>query len=404
VIGDRAMGVGPQAGSSEQIPAATPPASFITRLDATKAVELLSHSPDPNLIVDTRGIIMSSNQQVEIVFGYPPADLLGAPVERLIPEPVGAGEAGRLRTFIETPTTHPMEQKLELWALARDGREIPVEISLSSIGEDDQRITVVNIRDVTQQHRDRVELENLNQRLGQKTAQLEGIVSDLGVFAQTVSHDLQAPLRQISQFLTLLERRAGDQLDSDSLEYVRSAARSAKRLAQMVRDTLAYSRIGTSEERLQPLDLSALLGDVVANMRTLLEEQQAIITYDPLPMVHADGVQVTQLFQNLIGNALVHRGEARPVIHISGRVDKGRCVVAVQDNGPGIDARHHLKMFEMFQRPGVAPNRPGDGVGLAICKRIVDRHEGLLWVESEPGKGARFVFTLPHHEPTHLAS
>ena len=367
-------------------------------MDASKVLHLLSNSPDPQLIVDVRGNVVFTNLQVEAVFGYPPDALLGAPVYTLIPERFRPGHAGELQTFIETPTTRPMVQKLELWVLARDGREIPVEISLSSIGDGEQRLAVANIRDVAEYRRDHGELANLNRQLAQKTAQLESIVSDLRVFAQTASHDLQAPLRQISQFLTLLERRAGDRLDSDSQDYVRSAVQSAKRLAQMVRDILAYSRIGTSEERFQPLDLSALLGDVLVNMRTLQEEHHAVVTHEVLPMAHADGVQVAQLFQNLIANALVHRGEAEPVIHVSGRVEKGRCVVAVQDNGPGIDARHHVKMFEMFQRPGVAPNRPGAGVGLAICKRIVERHEGLLWVESEPGKGARFFFTLPHHE------
>jgi PAS domain S-box-containing protein len=397
---DRAIASFPPVANEPPIRPATLQASFIAQLDGNKVLQLLSNTPDPQLIADVSGTIVFTNLQVETVFGYSPGDLLGAPVYTLIPERFRAGHSGHLRDFIEPPTTRPVGQKLELSALTRDGREVPVEISLSSIGDGEQRLVVTNIRDVTEYRRDHGELANLNRQLAQKTSQLESIVSDLRVFAQTASHDLQAPLRQISQFLTLLERRAGDRLDSDSQEYLRSAAQSAKRLSQMVRDILAYSRIGTSEERFQPLDLSALLGDVLMSMRTLLEENQAVVTQDALPLVHADAVQVTQLLQNLIANALVHRGEGAPHIHISGRVENGRCVVSVQDNGPGINARHHLKIFEMFQRPGVAPNLPGAGVGLAICKRIVERHEGFLGVESEPGKGARFFFTLPPHEPS----
>ena len=375
----------------------TQQASFIAQLDASKVLQLLSNAPDPMVIVDARGTIVFTNLQMETVFGYPPEDLLGEPVHTLIPERFRVGHAGHLKGFIATPSTRPMGQKLELWALARDGREIPVEISLSSIGDGEQRLAVANIRDVTEQ-RDRVELENLNRRLARKTTQLESIVSDLRVFAQTASHDLQAPLRQISQFLALLERRAGDKLDSDAQEYLRSAGHSAKRLAQMVREILDYSRVGISEERFQPVDLSALLGDVLMSMQTVIEQHQGVVTHGELQHVFADAVQVKQLFQNLITNALVHRAEAEPRIHVSSRVENGRCIVSVQDNGLGIDARHQVKIFEMFKRPGAAPNRPGTGVGLAICKRIVERHEGSLSVESEPGKGACFVFTLPHHE------
>lgn len=357
--------------------------------------ELLEHFPDPTLIVDARGIIVFASLQVERVLGYPPDELRGQRVDRLMPGRFRSAHERHVQGFFAAPVTRPMGPELDLRALTRDGREIPVEISLSGVGSGDSRLVVAILRDVSSQRRAWAEVVSLNRELFTKTAELETVVGDLRVFAQTASHDLQAPLRQISQFLTLLRRRCGDSLSPDGLTYVDCAVQSARHLSELVAKILEYSRIGASERDFAPAALEHVLARVLAVLRAQLEEVSAVVTHDPLPIVRADAAQVEQLLLNLIGNAIRFRGKEALRIHVSAHLESGRWTVSVRDNGVGVEPAHHARIFEMFHRVGTDDARPGSGVGLAICKRVIERHQGRIWVLSEPGLGSTFVFTLP---------
>jgi len=371
------------------------PPVALRRLEQNELYQVLDHSPDPTIIVDASGRIVFASLQVEQVLGFERKDLLGLGLEVLIPERFHPTHAGHIRDFFARPSARPMGQGVDLWARGRDGREIPVEISLSWIGESDERLVVASLRDVSTRRRARDELEQVNRELARRTREQEAVVNDLRVFAQAASHDLQAPLRQVAQFLSLLDRRHGDSVSAEGREYLRCAMESAARLSMMVKDVLEYSRLGATEQRLGPVDLSDLLDRVLERIQVLLDEVGARITRDPLPCVLADASQLAQLLQNLITNALCYKSDAALQVHVSASFDGERWAVSVRDNGIGIAPSQHAKIFDMFQRSVGNEERPGSGVGLAICKRVVERHQGRIWVDSEPGHGATFSFTLP---------
>lgn len=369
--------------------------SFLQRLEQVGLSELLEHAPDPTVIVDARGLIVFSSHQLMAVLGYNRDELLNQPVHVLIPSRFHGAHVTHIRAFFERPAARPMGPGLDLWAVRKDGVEIPVEISLSSVGDGDQRLVVANLRDVSARRQVLLEVQKLNQELSHKTSELEALVGDLRMFAQTASHDLQAPLRQISQFLMLLERRHQDQLSDEAREYVRFAVDGASRLSLMVQDILAYSRIGASEQNFVCVSMAEVLDSVQANLQTLLSESGAELTHDDLPQVRADRAQVEQLLLNLVINAISYRGDDPPRIHLSAELDGEHWRFSVRDNGVGIDGAEHERIFAMFHRAGPSAGRPGSGIGLSICRRVVERHHGRIWVESERGAGATFHFTLP---------
>jgi light-regulated signal transduction histidine kinase (bacteriophytochrome) len=218
---------------------------------------------------------------------------------------------------------------------------------------------------------------------------------DLEQFAYVASHDLQEPLRMVASYTQLLAQKYGGQLDDKAQSYINYAVDGATRMQGLINDLLTYSRVNTRGQALEPTDLHAVLGEALRNLTAAIEENQAIITNDDLPTVRADATQLQQVFQNLISNAIKFRGEASPHIHVSAREEGGEWLFSVKDNGIGIDAKHAERLFVIFQRLHTRQEYPGTGIGLAVCKRIVERHGGRIWFESEPGKGSTFFFTLP---------
>ncbi|HLL52485.1 MAG TPA: ATP-binding protein, partial [Myxococcaceae bacterium] len=208
-------------------------------------------------------------------------------------------------------------------------------------------------------------------------------------------HDLQEPLRMVASYTQLLSRRYKGKLDPDADEFIGFAVDGVTRMKRLIGDLLEYSRVGTRPQGLAALALDKPLQAAMANLRTALEESGAEVTSEPLPTVQGDEVQLEQLLQNLIGNALKFRGEGRPRVHISARREEREWVFGVRDNGIGIDPQFFQRIFVIFQRLHGKDEYPGTGIGLAICKKIVERHGGRIWVESTPGQGATFFFTLP---------
>jgi light-regulated signal transduction histidine kinase (bacteriophytochrome) len=233
--------------------------------------------------------------------------------------------------------------------------------------------------------------------LGKAAEELARSNAELEQFAYAASHDLQEPLRMVSSYMQLLARRYEGALDSDAHEFIGFAVDGAKRMQRLINDLLTYSRVGTRGKEFEPTDCEVILRQVLANLQVTISESAAVVTHDPLPTVLADDSQLVQLFQNLIGNAMKFRNERAPEIHIGAEPadDESYWRFFVRDNGIGIDDQYGERIFVIFQRLHTREEHPGTGIGLAICKKIVERHDGQIWVESQVGQGSTFCFTLP---------
>jgi PAS domain S-box-containing protein len=246
-------------------------------------------------------------------------------------------------------------------------------------------------RDITERKKAEDELRKL-------AAELERSNSDLQQFAYIVSHDLQEPLRVASMFIKLFEKRYKNTIDKKAEELISYAVDSIGRMSVLIKDLLEYSKVETKGKALAPINCSVALEQAVFNLHVAIELSGAKLTYDLLPTIMADSTQITSLFQNLIGNSIKYRGKERPGIHISADKKGDEWLFSVRDNGIGIDSQYFEKIFDVFRRLHTREKYDGTGIGLAICKKIVERHGGKIRVESEPDKGSRFYFTIPDRQ------
>lgn len=224
----------------------------------------------------------------------------------------------------------------------------------------------------------------------------EARAQELQQFAYVASHDLKEPLRMVSSYVQLLARRYRGKLDADADEFIAFAVDGANRMQSMITDLLSYSRVTTQGKPFEPTDMNAVVDRVTANLQLAIEEFGALVTRDDLPTVTADSAQMIQLLQHLVGNAIkFRRSEERPEIHISAARQGREWVFAVSDNGIGIEPKDYDRVFQIFQKLHGRGEYPGNGIGLAICRKIVERHGGRIWVDSRLGRGSTFFFTLP---------
>jgi light-regulated signal transduction histidine kinase (bacteriophytochrome) len=223
---------------------------------------------------------------------------------------------------------------------------------------------------------------------------LERSNKELEQFAYVASHDLQEPLRMVSSYTQLLGKRYKDKLDQDANDFINFAVDGANRMQRLINDLLEYSRVTSRGKPLEKLDLSSVLGRVIATMQFKIQDTNAMVSNEDLPFVVGDEIQISRVFQNLIDNALKFRGEEPPRIHISSKFESGKVIISVSDNGIGINEKFNDRVFTIFQRLHNREDYPGTGIGLAVCKRIIERHGGKIWLESEEGKGTTFYFTL----------
>ncbi|HLB70066.1 MAG TPA: ATP-binding protein [Candidatus Methanoperedens sp.] len=237
--------------------------------------------------------------------------------------------------------------------------------------------------------------KDAEEKLKQTMAELMRSNKELEEFAYVASHDLQEPLRMVVSYLQLIEKRYKSRIDADADEFIDFAVDGATRMQRLINDLLTYSRVGTQGRPFVPTDCESVLRQACANLEIAMKESGAVITHDVLPEVMADSGQLAQLFQNLIGNAIKFRNEKPPEIHIGIEQKGNDWLFCVRDHGIGIDMQYAERIFHIFQRLHGKKEYSGSGIGLAVCKKIVKRHGGRIWVESEPGKGSTFYFTIP---------
>lgn len=291
--------------------------------------------------------------------------------------------------------------RYEVQNIRRDGSPVWVEKFISVIEWDGQPAVQTSLVDLTQRKKAEFALHNANdeleRRVGLRTAELQRSNSDLEKFAYSVSHDLQAPLRTVAGYCQLLQRRYVDQLDEEANEFLAGAVGGTERMRRLLDDLLKYSRVTTETSPFQPVDCNEIVEEVRRNLESQIEESGTHISMDPLPTVMADRSQLVQLFQNLVGNAIAYCSDAPPRIHIRSEERPDQWEFFVRDNGVGINEKKFELIFQVFQRLYAEHERPGSGIGLSICKRIVERHGGEMSVSSEVGKGSEFSFTLAKH-------
>ncbi|ADE14590.1 PAS sensor protein [Nitrosococcus halophilus Nc 4] len=350
--------------------------------------QLLDAAPDAMVISDQYGRIVLVNAMAEQMLGYSRAELIGQPIEILVPEQHRPGHGQYRQEYYQHPRTRPMGEGRELHAVRKDGSLFSAEISLSPMEIEGNLLITSAIRDITERKEIQKALERQTQELTRSNTELEQ-------FAYVASHDLQEPLRMVSSYAQLLARRYRGQLDSDADEFIEFMVDGATRMQALINDLLAYSRVGTKGKPFTTTDGNQIIQQVLESLRFVIEETHAHLTVDPLPVLIADRAQLVQLFQNLISNALKFRGEETPKIHINAKEEGDQVIFSVADNGIGIEPQYAERIFLLFQRLHTKKEYPGTGIGLSICKKIVERHGGQIWLESKPDEGTTFFFTLP---------
>ena len=337
---------------------------------------------------DSQGNIIHFNKAAERAYGYQESEVVGTPITLLMPRRFQEACGQGLARFLASGESRVLGKTVELTGRRKDGSEFAIEMSLASWKTKGQTFFTSIIRDIT-------ERKQAQDALAAKVAELALSNKELEQFAYVASHDLQEPLRMITSYTTLLSKRYAGKLDQDADEFIGFAVDGAKRMQGLINDLLAYSRVGTKKKELAPTNSEAVLTATLKTLDMAIQEAAATITHDTLPTVTADATQLGQLFQNLIGNALKYRNSKPPVIHVGSRRDGDHWLFSVQDNGIGIDGKFAEKIFIIFQRLHTREEYAGTGIGLAVCKKIVERHGGKIWVESELGHGSMFYFTLP---------
>jgi PAS domain S-box-containing protein len=328
-----------------------------------------------------------ANERLCRTLGFAADELVGRQFLEAIAEAGRPEAAERMQDMLAGEGESHMA---EVMCLRRDGGSwwcvLGVRLVRTVHGE--PRFFVVVLEDVDARKRAEQELELLNRELQRSNEELQQ-------FAYVASHDLQEPLRMVSSYTQLLQESYGEQLGENGHKWIHYAVDGARRMQTLIQDLLSYSRVATRHHAFEVVDSHAALGRALGNLRPVIDESQALVSNGDLPDVPADPGQLTQVFQNLIGNSIKYRREGHPPhIHVSAIRQGAFWEFSVADNGIGIDARFRDRVFVIFQRLHTRQEYPGTGIGLAICRRIVERHGGEIWFESELGKGTTFRFTL----------
>ena len=338
--------------------------------------------------VDLSGRFMKVNRRLCEILGYGEQELIGRPVKEIShPEDRNLTDSQRMRVRSGEKPSVRFEKRYIRKSGAIVWVDLSVALACDASGVPQYEIALFD--DITERKKAEAALREAHEELKRSNAELEQ-------FAYVASHDLQEPLRMVSSYTQLLMRRYGDKLDGDAKDFTAFIVDGATRMKQLIEDLLAYSRVGTRDKNFKPVDAESSLKRALTNLRAAIQDSGATVTQDKLPTIPCDEVQLAQLFQNLIGNALKFRKpDVTPAVHV-GAADQGaEWEFMVRDNGIGIEPQYFERIFMVFQRLHDKGEYPGTGIGLAIVKKVVERHGGRIWVQSQPGAGTTFHFTMP---------
>ncbi|MCA9837543.1 MAG: PAS domain S-box protein [Trueperaceae bacterium] len=342
-------------------------------------------------LVGLEGHYLEVNEALCKMLGYSEEELLAKRFQDITPESDRLAEEPHLSSMA-TNTMQTFQREKQF--IRKDGKRIWVLLSVSNVYDISGKVAyfVNQIQDIST-------LKRTTQDLQAHTKKLERSNRDLQDFAYVASHDLQEPLRMVSSYVQLLERRYSNKLDQDAKDFIAFAVDGAQRMQRLINDLLAFSRVGTHGKAFELVSLEACLEDAKKNLRLLIGETACQINSETLPELWLDYSQMVLLFQNLIANAIKFRSDASPIIDISQKDLQTDWLISIRDNGIGIEAKYLEDIFTLFRRLHTRDVYEGTGIGLAVCRRIVERHGGKLWAESEPGKGSSFHISLPKHAP-----
>jgi PAS domain S-box-containing protein len=362
---------------------------------------IIERAPFGQLLVDRAGKITLVNAQIEKCFGYNRKELLGRPIEMLVPPRFRAHHAAHRDSFIASPVARPMGFGHELYGLRKDGSEFPVEIGLNPLETDEEVMVLGTIVDITERRLAEREIKRLNaeleQRVSERTAQLQAVNKELEAFSYSVSHDLRAPLRHIDGFSQALLEDYSDKLDDSGKRYLREVRSASQEMAQLIDDVLQLARVTRSEMRREVVNLSELARAISAEIRNREPERKVLLKVREGLATRGDKRLLRIMLNNLLGNAwkfTAQRAEAE--ITFGGEQKNGENTYFIRDNGAGFDMAYVGKLFGAFQRLHTASEFEGTGIGLATVQRIIYRHGGRVWAEGAVNEGATFYFTLPN--------
>jgi PAS domain S-box-containing protein len=363
------------------------------RLSEARYGGMINISSDAVVSINEAQEITFFNPGAEKIFGFAAEEVLGREIDILIPHAFRPGHAAQVRAFGDGPVSaRRMGERGQISGLRRNGEIFPADASISKMEVGGERIYTAVVRDVTERTR-------AEESLARQAAELTRSNAELEQFAYVASHDLKEPLRMVASYTQLLARRYGDQLDDDAREFIGYAVEGVTRMQSLINDLLAYSRVGTRGGEFEEVELDAVVHQTLVTLGPAIEEAGADVRVDALPAVKGDPMQLMQLFQNLIANAVKFHGDAPPRVHLTAERGEEEWVVSVSDNGIGIAPEFAERIFVIFQRLHSRDEYPGTGIGLSICKKIVERHGGRIWVEAAPGGGSSFHFTFPDRGP-----
>lgn len=368
-------------------------ASIIDITERKKAEErfrlVVESAPNAMILVNHEGVITLVNKQTEILFGYERNELVGNKLEMLIPQRFSEHHPGHREQFFKKPQTRSMGVGRDLFAQKKDGTEIQVEIGLNPIETAEGQVVLASIIDITERKLQEITLK--------KQVELETKNKELEQFAYVASHDLQEPLRTVSNYMQVIEEDYANRiLDEQALKYIHAVNNATNRMSMLIKALLDFSRLGNNRT-LVNTDCNVLIREVLADLQTIIQTSNAKIHVADLPVINIYETEMRQLLQNLITNAVkfCRKGVAPEVWIDAQKSADGKWQFSIKDNGIGIERKHFTRIFEIFQRLHTVEEYEGNGIGLANCKKIVELHQGEMQLESVPGEGSTFLFTIP---------